>query len=97
VLVGLDDPVSGQRLKLTRDTSIGRSRDNQLVVLSDSLSRRHARVIYLDGRFLLQDLGSTNGCAVNGRRVGSASVVLGNGDEIQIGKLRFRLEVVPEP
>ena len=60
------------------------------------ISRRHARIVRRDGKFLIEDLGSTNGTFVNrGRRLipGSPNV-LNNGDEIIIGKtfLRFYID-----
>lgn len=59
------------------------------------ISRRHARIIRQDGRFVIEDLGSTNGTFINrGRRLlpGNKNV-LNDGDEIIIGKtfLRFNL------
>jgi hypothetical protein len=54
------------------------------VVLSDlSVSRRHARLFFRDGRWILQDLESTNGTEVNGCLVGRCE--LRPGDEISIG------------
>ena len=60
------------------------------------ISRRHARIIFVKGRYLIEDLGSTNGTFVNrGRRLipGNAQP-LNTGDEIIIGKtfLRFYIE-----
>ena len=61
------------------------------------ISRRHARIVRrADGRYAIEDLGSTNGTFVNrGRRLipGSPNV-LNNGDEIIIGKtfLRFYID-----
>ncbi len=57
------------------------------------VSRRHARIIHQKGRYLVEDLGSTNGTFVNrGRRLipGNAQL-LNDGDEIIVGKtfLRF--------
>ena len=59
------------------------------------ISRRHARIVREDGKFVIEDLGSTNGTFVNrGRRLlpGNKNV-LSDGDEIIIGKtfLRFSL------
>jgi FHA domain len=59
------------------------------------ISRRHARILRQDGKFLIEDLGSTNGTFVNrGRRLlpGNKNI-LNDGDEIIIGKtfLRFNL------
>ena len=61
------------------------------VVLSDpTVSRRHARLILRDGRWVLQDLGSTNGSHLNGRRVGRCQ--LRPGDELYLGQARLRVD-----
>ena len=57
------------------------------------VSRRHARIIYENGKYTIEDLGSTNGTYINrGRRLipGNAQL-LNDGDEIIVGKtfLRF--------
>jgi hypothetical protein len=57
------------------------------------VSRRHARILYRDGTYSIEDLGSTNGTFVNrGRRLLPGSPQpLNEGDEIIVGKtfLRF--------
>lgn len=59
------------------------------------VSRRHARITFRDGRYFLEDLGSTNGTFVNrGRRLSPGTPQsLSDGDEIIVGKtfLRFRM------
>ncbi|MGI8837864.1 MAG: FHA domain-containing protein [Pyrinomonadaceae bacterium] len=59
------------------------------------VSRRHARITFRDGQYLLEDLGSTNGTFVNrGKRLSPGTrQALKDGDEIIVGKtfLRFRL------
>ena len=68
---------------------IGRGRGADLAVAEPTISRQHAAVGW-DGRaFYLQDLGSTNGTRVNGRR--EARAPLADGDEIQLGRLQLRL------
>lgn len=53
-------------------------------VLDDSLtSRRHFRVVAEGGLYFVEDLGSTNGTRLNGRRV--ARERLGDGDRILVG------------
>lgn len=56
------------------------------------VSRRHARIIYRDGAYLIEDLGSTNGTFVNrGRRLLPGSPQpLNEGDEIIVGKTFMR-------
>ena len=59
------------------------------------VSRRHARIVREGARFLIEDLGSTNGTFVNrGRRLLPGNRhLLNDGDEIIVGKtfLRFQL------
>ena len=68
-LVGDFRPIQselGKRLVLQKDvTSIGRDRDNDIVLDSDSVSRRHAKLEHRDGYFYVIDLDSTNGTFVN--------------------------------
>jgi predicted component of type VI protein secretion system len=62
---------------------IGRHRDCDVVLSALSVSRRHARLFFRDGRWILQDLESTNGTRVNGCRVGRCQ--LRPGDHVAIG------------
>jgi hypothetical protein len=59
------------------------------------VSRRHARIKFANGQYIIEDLGSTNGTFVNrGRRLIPGNPhILSDGDEIIIGKtfLRFNL------
>lgn len=60
------------------------------------VSRRHARIVFGDGKFSIEDLGSTNGTFVNrGRRLlpGNAQP-LSDGDEVIVGKTFLRFCVV---
>ena len=68
---------------------IGRGREADLTLAEATISRLHA-AIERDGEgFTLQDLGSTNGTRVNGRRETRAR--LRDGDEIELGRLQLRL------
>ena len=69
--------------------TLGRSSACELVFSDDTVSRRHAQLRVEDGRWMLRDLGSSNGTFVNGRRVLEAEVAAG--DEIELGACRFRL------
>jgi len=83
------------RYALTRPAvTIGRSlkSGNDLVIEADTqMSRQHAR-IQRDGmgRFVLQDLKTTNGSFVNGGRIDRAN--LNHGDEIRLGLTRIVFE-----
>ncbi len=63
--------------------SIGRGKDNSLVLADDAASRHHARLQARGGMLILTDLGSTNGTRVNGQPI--ADVAIGEGDVIEVG------------
>ncbi len=72
--------------------TIGRGSDNGLVIHDSRISRHHARLQARRGTLILTDLGSTNGLRVNGVRVDE--VVLGEGDEIELGDTILVVESV---
>jgi hypothetical protein len=63
---------------------LGRSRDCEVVVNDENVSRRHAEVRPSGGAWIVRDLGSTNGIRVNGDRVNGAQR-LQPGDRIELG------------
>lgn len=68
--------------------SVGRSHPSDIVLDDVTVSREHVRISLEDRGFKIVDSGSLNGTYVN--RVRVDSVYLRNGDEIQIGKYRFK-------
>ena len=62
---------------------IGRSEDTDLTLSNRDVSRHHAAVRFEGGRYIIEDLSSTNGTFVNGQKVGEYR--LRPGDEISIG------------
>ena len=68
---------------------IGRGRTADVVLADATISRAHAAIGYDGKGFYVQDLGSTNGTRVNGKR--SPRAALQNGDEVQLGKLQLRI------
>lgn len=75
-------------LPLTQEAlTIGRQAGNDLVLDFDRVSRNHARLERRGNRFMLRDLGSTNGVWVNGARMESHT--LQNGDGFQVGRVQF--------
>lgn len=63
--------------------SIGRGQGNGLVISEREVSRRHALIDCVDGRYIVEDLNSINGISVNYKNRESA--VLKSGDVITIG------------
>jgi predicted component of type VI protein secretion system len=66
------------------DTLIGRSEECDVTIFDPSVSRRHACIRIFSGRVVLEDLGSRNGCRVNGVPV-KHPVELADGDRIRFG------------
>jgi pilus assembly protein CpaF len=79
----------------TAELSVGRVQGNDLMLPKGNVSKRHARIIYRDGRFIVTDLNSTNGTYVNRRRIAQATIVR-EGDRIYIGDFVLRIETSPE-
>ena len=80
--------------KITEDViTIGRSKDNHVVLFDHAASRRHAKVRKTPDGYLLMDLDSHNGTHVNGARV--TSRILRHNDLVEIGTsvLSFQFEI----
>lgn len=79
-------------IELTGDPlSIGRSREADIPLLDDKISRVHCGIRLSEGEFYLKDLKSRNGTFVNGQRV-EDTVKLKPGDRIQVGSTTFVLD-----
>jgi len=76
---------------LARRTRIGRGDDNELVLDLKHVSRHHAVLLAGPVNTTIEDLRSTNGVFVNGKRV--SRHVLKDGDRVTIGKTHFRYTV----
>jgi pSer/pThr/pTyr-binding forkhead associated (FHA) protein len=71
-----------QRHIVSTEVTVGRQ--GTLVVSDEFASGEHARLWVAHGRWYVQDLGSTNGTWLNGRRIHAAQL-LKKGDKIWIG------------
>ncbi|MDN4613514.1 FHA domain-containing protein [Leifsonia sp. F6_8S_P_1B] len=69
-LVITSGPRAGTELALGRDPiTIGRSGESGLVIRDDYTSTHHARLLLWNDEWMIQDLDSTNGTFLDGRRV----------------------------
>ena len=81
-----------QRLTFVeREITFGRVEGNHIVLADRNISRRHARLVIRDGKYILVDLKSTNGTYVNGRRL-TSPIVIAARDQVRIGNFTIALE-----
>jgi FHA domain len=76
---GVVFPLEGDQLVIGRDSS------NSVAINDAEISRKHSRLSFQGGKYVLEDLGSTNGTFVNGQRL-AGPVVLKPGDVISLGE-----------
>lgn len=89
-----DDHGATTVVQLARgEYTIGRGEENTIRLTERNISRRHARLVKHDESWLLIDLGSYNGCFINGVRGGDTQPV-GPKDLIQLGD--YRLEFITD-
>lgn len=65
------------------DFSIGRKTDNDIIIDDPHVSRYHAKIRYINKKFVLFDLKSTVGTSVNGDKIDA--VILNPGDVLSVG------------
>ena len=65
--------------------SIGRDSSNDIAVNDAEVSRRHSRLTFQGGKYVLEDMGSTNGTFVNSQRLAGPRV-LKSGEVISLGE-----------
>ena len=69
------------------DVIIGRIPECGICLSIENVSREHARVIFRNEEYFVEDLGSTNGTYVNGIKI--VKCVLRNSDQINIGGVKI--------
>lgn len=72
-------PLEGDQLMIGRDSS------NAVSISDAEVSRRHARLTFQGGKYVIEDLGSTNGTFINGQRLAGPHV-LKAGDVVAFGE-----------
>lgn len=90
----------GMSVLLREDQALLVGRIHGDLKLDDALiSSTHCQIIYRNGRYVLQDLGSTNGSLVDGKHIGQhvAEAALRPGVEIVLGSTRLILFASEEP
>ena len=87
---GPDDSPLTFRLSSGAIKTIGRAARADFIVDRALVSRLHCRLTAGDERLEVQDLSSTNGTFVNGKRVARAQIA--NGDRLRVGRIELKVE-----
>jgi len=89
----------GTMIEVGQELMIGRLAEGEGTLAADiEISRQHARIkCEPDGRYAIEDLGSTNGTYLNGRRL-DGPATLETGDRIEVGASALVVQVsAPQP
>src|SRR5512147_2371833 len=88
-----DDEGRTTIVPLVRDEiSIGRKEGNTIRLTERNVSRKHARLLKVNGAVFIEDLQSYNGIKVNGERIAGRAPIA-EGDRIQIGDYQLALKL----
>jgi signal transduction histidine kinase len=84
----------GEKIRFLRPRpySVGRARHNDLAFNEPSISKLHARIDFVDGRFSIEDAGSLHGVYVNAAKVRKAD--LAPGAQIQLGNVTLKFSLL---
>lgn len=90
-----DGPEAGTVYELKDVCLLGRALDCQVHIQDLAVSRRHARITFSGGQYIVEDLGSGNGTFVNGKPI--TRHTLAPGDTIRVSALKLRFEEPQRP
>lgn len=85
----LNGPNAGTLIKLGEENLIGRSPECLIHSNDPTVSRKHCRILRETLSFVLEDIGSLNGTALNGKNLTSPSE-LKDGDKINAAAIEFK-------
>ncbi|MFH1755786.1 MAG: FHA domain-containing protein [Candidatus Latescibacterota bacterium] len=90
-LIVISGNQSGKKIPLLPMTmTIGREHDNNIELKDEDVARYHARVIYKQNRFVLEDLNSSTGTWLNNKKINQAA--LKNNDKLRFGKTEMTID-----
>ncbi len=93
ILLSTDgDPEAAKRAYAQNEVIIGREESCDFFIPDPVISSRHARLVYRNTHWWIEDLMSTNGTYLNDERVESPAILI-NGDELRIGKTILLVEI----
>ncbi len=80
----------GVKMPITGPLIVGRSPGSDIVIDADYVSGRHARFALFSDTLVVEDLGSTNGTLVDGKKI-AAPTTLEPGSLVSIGDVTLRI------
>ncbi len=90
-LVVTEGDKAGTEIALSgRQLTIGRAGDSDLIVDDEYASTHHAKLVFINGDWLVQDLDSTNGTFLDGQKVSTPMAVPLN-TQVRVGQTTFEL------
>src|SRR4051812_34934776 len=95
-LIMYRDDGSHRPFTVTKDeTIVGRREDCDLRIAVSDVSRKHSKLTLEGDALRIEDLGSSNGTFVNGKKVAASAIKAG--DVVQIGPVTFVVQVDNDP
>lgn len=88
----VDEPEAEKRAFAQNEVIIGREEACDVFIPDPVISGRHARLVYRNTHWWIEDLMSTNGTFLNDERVESPAILI-NGDELRVGKSILLIEI----
>ena len=82
--------LQGQTVSVASETTIGRGKDNDIVIDDPTVSGHHCKIVVEDSRFTIVDLDSTNGTNVNGSKV--SKMMITSGTALKLGAVRISVK-----
>jgi len=90
LVVTAGDKVGTEIALAGRQLTIGRAGDSDLIVDDEYASTHHAKLVFINGDWLIQDLDSTNGTFLDGKKV-STPVPVAMTTQVRVGQTTFEL------
>jgi hypothetical protein len=81
----------GRQFILVANGTLGRTEPNSIVISDPAVSARHCRLLYRQGQWWLEDLGSANGTYLNGKPV-TVSTTVRDGDVVEVAQVKLVME-----
>lgn len=92
IVVKTPQGIEAQRFFTQSEITIGRDTHCDIVMVDETMSAHHARLLHHHGQWWLEDLNSTNGTYLNGPKLTTAAVII-TGDEFKCGNSLFAVRI----